>query len=792
MRKSECGFYLVEVFSADPENRINYTIMHCDTMRILLAEDNESDVLFIHRELAKAGINYDMEIVETRESFTEALRTFSPDIILSDLVMPRTSGFELFNIRQKERKSTPFIFVSGSLREEDVNSLMKVGLTDYVFKDRLFTLPHKLKRAVSDIREQSERSRTNESLVNMQAHIQAIFENSDTAYIMFDKAFNIIVFNPLASAFANRDLRMPLDKGRHIMDYFPRQKQEFLYTVLGKVMDGQKVQYESSYNQQDGTVNTYSIRFVPVVRDDGQVLGILMSLSDISARIEEEKQREFDRKNLYSLINNTSDLIWSVDRDMKLITGNRPFRQLVSHLAGKPIASGESVMLEDFGEETLAKHRAYYERAFAGEMFSVVDVMGDPMKIWAEISFYPISQDGKVIGTACYLRDITSMKQSQEQLETSNAELLSTKETLEQSEARLNQAQAVAHVGSWHLSFITGKSNWSAEAYRIYGMEPAERGFSVEEWLSFIHPDDLEYVQEMIRVAEINFQGSSFFHRIIRKDGAVRHVLSESRFELNAEGVPVGLYGVVHDITESRLNEMKLKKTLEVANDQNKRLQNFAYIISHNIRSHSANINGLISVIDEAESEREKQLSLGMLRTSAMQLEKTIENLNDIITIQNRSAEYAVLNLHNEVGKAIDVVNYLVLEANAHVVNQVDRKINIDVIPGYLDSILLNLVSNAIKYRSADRRLEVQISAEVTKDGVALYIRDNGLGIDLNKNGDKLFGMYKTFHNTPDARGFGLFITKNQVEAMKGRIEVESAPGKGSTFKVFLPNQLAN
>jgi hypothetical protein len=105
--------------------------------------------------------------------------------------------------------------------------------------------------------------------------------------------------------------------------------------------------------------------------------------------------------------------------------------------------------------------------------------------------------------------------------------------------------------------------------------------------------------------------------------------------------------------------------------------------------------------------------------------------------------------------------------------------------PAYLESILLNFLSNAIKYASPDRRPQISLSIFNENGELGLLISDNGIGIDMKKNADKLFGMYKTFNNNADARGIGLFITKNQIDAMGGRVEVESVLGVGSIFKIF-------
>jgi PAS domain S-box-containing protein len=134
-------------------------------------------------------------------------------------------------------------------------------------------------------------------------------------------------------------------------------------------------------------------------------------------------------------------------------------------------------------------------------------------------------------------------------------------QTLKYNEKRLRQAQEVAHVGSWEMNFATQKSIWSEEACKMYGFSPSERfDQSFETWLRFIHPDDLEAVMKEVEANRVNLSDSSFKHRIIWRDGTIKHIHSVSKFEFNSAGYPIGLFGICHDITdyvetEKALNE---------------------------------------------------------------------------------------------------------------------------------------------------------------------------------------------------------------------------------------------
>jgi signal transduction histidine kinase len=106
--------------------------------------------------------------------------------------------------------------------------------------------------------------------------------------------------------------------------------------------------------------------------------------------------------------------------------------------------------------------------------------------------------------------------------------------------------------------------------------------------------------------------------------------------------------------------------------------------------------------------------------------------------------------------------------------------------PAYLESVLYNIISNSIRYKHPSRKAIITIKFFVENDMKVLQISDNGIGIDLVRNADKIFGMYKTFSNNLDSKGIGLFITKNQIDAMGGNITVESEPNVGTTFKIYI------
>ena len=178
-----------------------------------------------------------------------------------------------------------------------------------------------------------------------------------------------------------------------------------------------------------------------------------------------------------------------------------------------------------------------------------------------------------------------------------------------------------------------------------------------------------------------------------------------------------------------------------------------------------------------------------MVSRGAENLQQTVEDLSDVISVSFNKANLHAVSLYEVIEKNIDSLSNQIRNANIKIENQVDIDTKIQGVPAYIESIVLNFITNAIKYRSPERDSYLKIYSKVKKDKTILFFEDNGLGMDLKRHGDRLFQMYKTFHTHKDSRGLGLFITKNQIESMNGKIQVESMENVGTTFKIILPNE---
>lgn len=279
----------------------------------------------------------------------------------------------------------------------------------------------------------------------------------------------------------------------------------------------------------------------------------------------------------------------------------------------------------------------------------------------------------------------------------------------------------------------------------------------------------------------------TFEREITLPSGKLRHVLANYVPDVE-DGRVKGFFVHVADITEQKQLEIELVRSNKIINDQNKRLMNFANIVSHNLKSYANNLAAMLDLMKNAGSEEERVVMMRHLETISKGFNTTVNNLNELVRAQNMgSVKPEEIDLHTYVDNVIRVLQIKADKAKATIHNRIPPQTMLTGNPAYVESILLNLLSNAIKYRHPERDPVIEFTCREEADGIIFMIRDNGLGIDLKKYGDKLFGMYQTFHGNANAEGIGLFITKFQVEAMSGQITVESEPGSGSLFSIRFP-----
>lgn len=256
------------------------------------------------------------------------------------------------------------------------------------------------------------------------------------------------------------------------------------------------------------------------------------------------------------------------------------------------------------------------------------------------------------------------------------------------------------------------------------------------------------------------------------------------------EGELVLFIGFGIDITERKLLEEKQSVMMKQLSAQNTQLLDFCNIVSHNLRGPLINMSMLVEFIEESNDYDEIKLLTSKLKPVIDSLNTTFNELVESIQVrQDMEVATEEIVLQDYLQRTLDGLKMEINKTEAEIIVNFDDAPVVNYPPKYLSSIFHNLVSNALKYRSPDRKPRIELSTRKNPNSVLLMVRDNGLGIDLMKHKDNVFKIGKVFHKHPNAKGLGLYMTKTQIEAMGGKIWVESTADQGAVFYIVFNNQ---
>jgi PAS domain S-box-containing protein len=248
---------------------------------------------------------------------------------------------------------------------------------------------------------------------------------------------------------------------------------------------------------------------------------------------------------------------------------------------------------------------------------------------------------------------------------------------------------------------------------------------------------------------------------------------------------------IQRDVSEEKKQEKEKEQLIRELTQNNKDLKQFSYITSHNLRAPLSNLTGLLNLIEDIpiENQELKEILNGFSKSTHL-LNDTINDLVKVIIIKdNPSIQKEAVPLKEIFENVFSQLSFQI-ELYKPIIKLNFEKVSVlNTNKAYFESILINLLTNSLKYKSENKKLKITISANKTDDTVYLIFKDNGIGIDLERNRDKVFGLYQRFHNYPDSKGLGLYLVKSQVETMGGTITIESEVNKGTTFTLTFKNK---
>ncbi|RKS03159.1 PAS domain-containing sensor histidine kinase [Flavobacterium sp. 102] len=403
----------------------------------------------------------------------------------------------------------------------------------------------------------------------------------------------------------------------------------------------------------------------------------------------------------------------------------------------------------------------------------------DGSAYWVDTTIVPfLNESGKPYQYVAIRSDITERKYAEEELLKKIKEISDYKYALDESSivAITNQKGVITHVNDNFCKISKySREELLGQDHRIIN--------------SAFHPS--KFIKELWKtIAKGEVWKGELKNKA--KDGTAYWVDTTIVPFLNEQGKPYQYVAIRSDISERKRGEEKIAKMLINAEYQNKQLVDFCNIVSHNLRAPLVNISMLLDYMESCDTESEKSEVLGRVQPVINHLNGILDELVESLQIrQDADVESTNIDLKNTLDKILIGFETQIKRYNAKITIDFKEVGTLFYPQRYIDSIFTNLISNALKYKSPDRNVTINIKTYYEDDEIVLTVADNGLGIDLDLHQHNLFKIRKVFHKHPDARGFGLFMTKTQVEAMGGKIWIDSTPNKGSTFYIKFKPKLS-
>jgi PAS domain S-box-containing protein len=365
--------------------------------------------------------------------------------------------------------------------------------------------------------------------------------------------------------------------------------------------------------------------------------------------------------------------------------------------------------------------------------------------------------------------------------------------SLEASNLRYEYVTKATSDAIWDWDLEKNTLYWGEGFKTIFGHPLGQARTDIGTWTAFVHPDDAgDVVSSILAVIESGETVWKKEYRFRRGDGSYADVVDRGFVIRNDNGRAIRMVGAQHDISQRNKTLAGLKQLASDLYKRNRELQQFGYIVSHNLRSPVANIIGLVNMLEEEKHDPEAiDFCIEHLNVSMKSLDEVITDLSEILSITDGSRE-----IHKEPVDIIEVIEKIKTVLSDQI-NQTQATVTVPKGPliwlthrAYVYSIFLNLISNAIKYRS-DAAPVIKIDFQIQNNTLLAIVTDNGIGIDTSRYAGELFKPYRRFTATKSGKGLGLFLVKSHVEVLHGTISLESSPGKGSTFKITFPADLS-
>lgn len=552
---------------------------------------------------------------------------------------------------------------------------------------------------------------------------------------------------------------------------------------------GTRFEAEHRWRNQRGQYRWFLARAEAIRRPDGQILRWIGTNTDINDKRQAQHRLEEKDRQLLEILSEAPAAIATLTGPEHRLTF---FNQRYAELVGEHIELGHRFAdllpeLEDQGFVALLDQ--VYR---TGETWSGTETLigfrqpGTTALRQRHVTFtyQPLRNEQQQVKAILVLvLDVTEQVRNRHQSEALQAQMRRRDEQLR----LMTESLPV-------MTFIndaTGQPLYvSPQWYAYTGQDPATvSGHAI--WQGVLHPHDTPELHEEFRAALAAGRGWSYAFRLRRHDGQYRWQLSRGVPEADAAGHVIRWYSTITDVHEER----ELRELLQAQNAEllrsNESLDNFVYTTSHDLRQPINNMAGIFEELRRTTQFRDPESAqlVAMFERALQQIYATINDLSELVQVQKQRHYVPTerVALDALTAEVLLSIQEQLTATGATVSTSFEAAPAVTFVRPSLQSILYNLLSNALKYAAPDRPPHIQVSSAMQANNLVLAVQDNGIGIDLTRFGTQLFQLFRRFHDHVEGSGMGLYIVNRIAQGHGGRVEVASTVGEGSTFRVYLP-----
>jgi len=519
-----------------------------------------------------------------------------------------------------------------------------------------------------------------------------------------------------------------------------------------------------------------------------------LASDQLDARVK-ERTADLEERNLFieTLFDAVVDLMAVFDTKGNYISINKKIENVYKvkreNIIGKNI-------LEIYPEVKTSAMYENLQKAIRGEMVHDLGYRSVIANRYFENFYIPLKNNKQeVYGVLVIGHDNTPVMEAAEKIEDINT--------------KLNEAQRLAHIGSWQWDIAGNRISWSDELFRIYGVNPGEFEANYENYLQRIHPDERDFVHKTVQEAYAHQQPFDYYHRIIRPDGKQRIIHGRGEVFTNDKKEAIAMAGTAQDVTEIKQAEEEIK---QMANElmrynkeleqSNKELESFTFVASHDLQEPLRKIRTFLTLIAERELTNLSDASRDYLKRTIRSSEQMQQLIIDLLAYSSTTGSeehFKKTDLNDILRQVRNELKETIEAKNASI--QIDNLPSLNIIPFQIQQLFTNLLSNSLKFSRPGVQPHIVIKYEIV-DGTAIEtikvnrgkkyssftITDNGIGFEKKYN-EKVFELFQRLNsrNTYGGTGIGLSICKKIVDNHGGIITARGEPDKGATFTIYLP-----